>query len=44
MAKRKKFFIYMNAPLTMSFVLICLTAPALDFLTAGKSTVLVFST
>ena len=44
MAKRKKFFIYMNAPLTMSFVLICLTALALDFLTAGKSTVLVFST
>ncbi|MCR4633679.1 MAG: rhomboid family intramembrane serine protease [Erysipelotrichaceae bacterium] len=44
MAKRKKYTIYLNAPLTMSFVVICLSALALDYLTAGKSTVLLFST
>ncbi len=44
MAKRKNYTIYLNAPLTMSFVVICLSALALDYLTAGKSTVLLFST
>ena len=42
--KKNKFFIYLNAPITLSFVLICITALVLDFLTAGKSSVLVFST
>ena len=42
--KRKKFFIYLNAPITLSFVLICITALALDYFTMGRSTVLVFST
>ncbi len=42
--RKKKFFIYLNAPITMSFVVICITALALDMLTNGKSTVLVFST
>ena len=44
MAKRKNYTIYLNAPLTMSFVVICLSALALDYLTAGRSTVLLFST
>lgn len=44
MARRKKYFVYLNAPLTMSFVLICVTALLLDFITNGKSTVLIFST
>ena len=42
--KKNKFFIYLNAPITLSFVLICITALILDFLTAGKSSVLDFST
>ena len=42
--KRTKFFIYLNAPITLTFVLICIGALLLDYLTAGKSTVLVFST
>ena len=42
--RKKKFFIYVNAPITITFVLICILALALDKLTAGRSTVLVFST
>ncbi len=42
--KKKKTFIYLNAPITMYFVVICIAALALDYLTAGKSTILVFST
>lgn len=41
---RKNFRIYMNAPITISFVMICLSALFLDQLTQGKSTVLLFST
>lgn len=41
---KKKFRIYLNAPITMGFVSICILALALDFLTNGKSTLLVFST
>ena len=41
---KKKFRIYLNAPLTMAFVSICILALALDYLTNGKSTMLVFST
>ncbi len=42
--KGKKFFIYLNAPITLTFVLICIGALAADYLTGGRSTVLVFST
>ena len=41
---RKKFSIYLNAPLTMAFVSICIIALGLDYLTHGRSTILVFST
>ena len=41
---RKKFNIYLNAPLTMAFVSICIIALGLDYLTNGKSTIMVFST
>ena len=41
---RKKFTIYLNAPFTMAFVSICIIALGLDYLTNGKSTVMVFST
>ena len=41
---RNNFRIYINAPITICFVLICLLALGLDFLTNGRSTVLVFST
>ena len=42
--KKKKSPIYLNAPITMAFVVICIAALALDYLTAGRSTILVFST
>lgn len=41
---RKKFSIYLNAPITMAFVSICIIALGLDYLTNGRSTMLVFST
>lgn len=41
---RKNFRIYLNAPITMGFVSICIIALGLDYLTNGKSTMLVFST
>ncbi|MBO7698696.1 MAG: rhomboid family intramembrane serine protease [Erysipelotrichaceae bacterium] len=41
---RKKFTIYLNAPITMAFVSICIIALGLDYLTNGRSTMLVFST
>ena len=34
--RKKKFFIYLNAPITMSFVVICITALVLDMLTNGS--------
>ena len=42
--KKKKSLIYLNAPITMAFVVICIAALALDYLTAGRSTILIFST
>ena len=42
--KKKSFRIYMNAPITISFVAICLLALLLSYLTNGRSTVMVFST
>ena len=42
--KKKKFFIYINAPITLLFVGICLLALLLDYMTDGASTVQVFST
>ena len=42
--KKKKFRIYLNAPITMSFTIICITALILDYLTNGRSTTLIFST
>ena len=44
MAKKKKYRIYLNAPITMSFVFICFSALMLNEITDGKSTVLIFST
>ncbi len=41
---KKKFFIYLNAPITLGFVAICLLALLLDYVTDGASTALVFST
>lgn len=41
---KKNFKIYMNAPITLSFVFICLAALALSYLTKDSSTVMVFST
>lgn len=40
----KKLKIYFNAPITLTFVGICLLALVLDTLTLGKSTDLIFST
>ena len=40
----RKFRVYLNAPITMGFVSICIIALALDYLTNGQSTLLVFST
>ena len=40
----KKIRIYLNAPITLGFVLICCLAMLLDYTTLGKSTSLVFST
>ena len=42
--KKNRFYIYNNAPITILFVAICVLALALDSITAGRSTVLVFST
>ena len=41
---KNNFRIYMNAPITMAFVAICILALGLSFLTNGASTMLVFST
>lgn len=40
----KKWKIYFNAPITLTFVGICLLALLLDTLTSGRSTTLLFST
>jgi len=40
----KKFRIYINAPITLLFVIICVVTIALDSVTLGKSTELFFST
>ena len=37
--KKKKSLIYLNAPITMAFVVICIAALALDYLTAGRTTI-----
>ena len=42
--RKKKFIIYFNAPITLSFVGICILALVLDYVTYGRSTDLVFST
>lgn len=42
--KKKRISIYLNAPITLSFVAICLIALGLDYLTGNASTVYVFST
>ncbi|MCR4854608.1 MAG: rhomboid family intramembrane serine protease [Erysipelotrichaceae bacterium] len=42
--RKKKFSIYMNAPITITFVAICILVLGLDMLTQGASTMLVFST
>ena len=41
---KKKFQIYLNAPITLGFVAICVIATGLDYLTKNASTILVFST
>ena len=41
---KKKFRIYLNAPITLGFVAICIIATGLDYLTKNASTILVFST
>jgi len=41
---KKKFRIYLNAPITLGFVAICVIATGLDYLTKNASTILVFST
>lgn len=41
---KKKFQIYLNAPITLGFVAICVIATGLDYLTKSASTILVFST
>jgi len=40
----KKFRIYLNAPITLLFVIICIVTIALDSVTSGSSTTLFFST
>lgn len=40
----KKFRLYINAPITLMFVIICLMTIVLDNITSGKSTELFFST
>ena len=40
----KKFKVYINAPITLSFVSVCLIALALDRLTSSESTISFFST
>jgi GlpG protein len=41
---KKKFRIYLNAPITLGFVAICVIATALGYLTKDSSTILLFST
>lgn len=41
---KKKFKIYMNAPITLTFVFICIAALVLSYVTDDVSTVTVFST
>lgn len=41
---KKQIRIYINAPITIAFACICILALALDYLTGGRSTVLIFST
>lgn len=41
---KKKFVVYFNAPITLAFTAICLIALLLQYLTAGASTDLIFST
>ena len=40
----KKFRIYINAPITLMFVILCLMSLVLDSITSGESTRLIFST
>ena len=42
--RKKKFHIYMNAPITLGFAAICIIALILSYITDDASTVLVFST
>lgn len=42
--KKRKIIIYFNAPITLTFVGICILALVLDSITGGRSTSLVFST
>ena len=42
--KKRKLIIYFNAPITLTFVAICILALILDGLTGGASTNLIFST
>ena len=42
--KKNKFRIYLNAPITLSFVGICIVALLLAYITDDASTVMVFST
>lgn len=42
--KKRKLIIYFNAPITLTFVGICILALILDAITGGRSTSLVFST
>ena len=44
MKKNKIKHIYLNAPITMGFVLICCIVMVLDYITLGDSTTLLFST
>ena len=44
MSRKRKFFIYFNAPITLAFVAICCLALALSYITHDMSTVMVFST
>ena len=41
---KKKFRIYLNSPITLGFVAVCVIATALGYLTKDASSVLVFST
>lgn len=41
---RKRIIIYLNAPITITFVVICVIALILQYITGGTSTTLLFST